>query len=358
MCPQIVSVFNKAVVVPGFRHRTVNPSELAELLPWARCTKGALTPWMMEDIARRSDAEELLKNFELVAFGGAVLSVSAAKVWSKYTKIQNIYGSTESSLAPILASDPEDYDYIYFNTFLGTFYFHAVDNTGYLTNTSEGQDLYELVMETTEDAAPVASWHAHQNIDPTTTPGPYPEWHTGDLWTPHPDPEKAAFAWKFICRKDDLISFSTGVNGNPTPLERAITDTATQIRAAIVVGDRHQQTVAVLELAGEESGGGAGAAPSAALAAELWDAHVQPANELAQTNVRVARTHVLLVPAGTFVRTGKGSVVRNKTQAKLSGEIEEVYRRFGDEWHDAKDRYGSISQTTSITVEVAADPDR
>lgn len=271
-------------------------------------------------------------------------------MWSKYTRIQNLFGSTECAIAPALTADNEDYDYVYFNTFLGTCHFHPVENTGCLSNTSDSQQLYELVMKTTEAAAPIASWHAHQNIDPSTAPPPYPEWHTGDLWTPHPDPQKAAFAWKFMCRKDDLISFSTGVNGNPTPLERAITDTAERIRAAIVVGDMHQQSVAVLELAE-----GVDATNAEGLAAELWEAHVRPANALAQTHVRVARTHVLLVPAGAFVRTAKGSVVRNKTRAKLARAIEGVYERWGDEWHDAKDRYGSISQTTSITVEVATE---
>lgn len=69
---QVISVFNKAVVVPGFRHRIVNPSDVPKLLPQAKCTKAVLTPWIMEEIARRPDAEELLKDFEMVAFGGGV----------------------------------------------------------------------------------------------------------------------------------------------------------------------------------------------------------------------------------------------------------------------------------------------
>lgn len=257
-----------------------------------------------------------------------------------------MWGSTETLAAPTLMADNEDYSYIYFNTFIDGYEFRPVESSiGSMSDEGEAQDLYEFVMKTTESSAPLASWHARQNINLTTTPSPLPEWHTGDLWTPHPDPDKAAYAWKFVCRKDDLISFSTGVNGNPAPLECNITATAAKIRAAVVVGAMHQQSVALLELAD-------GLAASPALAAELWEAHVKPANDKAQTHIRVARTHVVLVPAGAFPRTGKGSMIRKKAEAMFGREIEEVYEKYGDEWHDAKDRYGSISQTTDITVEI------
>lgn len=339
-----MSIFNKAVVIPGFRHRSVSQSDLFDLLGQAKCTKAIFVPWMMEEVARSPDAEKFIKEFDHAAFGGAVLSAFAASVWAKHTKIQNMWGSTESLACPTLTADNEDYSYVYFNTFIDGFEFRQVNSTGYLSEAGEAQDLYEQVHKITEQSAPLASWHARQNIGLDTTP-PVPEWHTGDLWTPHPDPEKARFAWKFVCRKDDLISFSTGVNGNPVPLERDITNTAEKIRAAIVVGAMHQQSLALVEVAeGQEA--------SPELAAELWEEHIKPANEKAQTHIRVAKTHVLLVPAGGFPRTAKGSVVRNKAQAKFKREIEKVYEKHGDQWHDAKDRYGSISHTTSITIEV------
>lgn len=141
-----------------------------------------------------------------------------------------------------------------------------------------------------------------------------------------------------------LTSELVGVNGHPAPLERALI-ASTKVRAAIVTGAMHRQTVALIELAdGQEV--------SQELAHELWEENIDPANEKAQTHIRVDKTHVLLFPAGSFPRTGKGSVVRKATEAKFSKQIEEVYESFGDVWHDAKDRYGSISQTTSITVEV------
>lgn len=341
-----LSVFGKVVIVPGFRHRGVNPDDLFELLPKANCKKGIMTPWMMESIARRPDAETFIRPFDHVAFGGAVLSSFAAEVWAKYTNIQNAWGATESLAAPQLVADKEDYAYVHFNTFIDGYEFHLVEDTGYVSEGGEAEDLFEFVIKITEKSAPLASWHARQNIDLSNTPPPLPEWHTGDLWTPHPDPEKKSYAWKFVCRKDDLISFSTGVNGHPAPLERALSANK-NVSAGLVCGAMHRQTVALIEL-------GEGQAVSQELASELWDETLGPANEKMQTHMRVDKTHVLLFPYGSFPRTGKGSVVRKATEAKFSKEIEEIYEKYGDVWHDAKDRYGSISQTTSIDVEVVS----
>ncbi|KAF3767061.1 acetyl-CoA synthetase-like protein [Cryphonectria parasitica EP155] len=342
-----LSVFGRAIVIPGFRHHGVSPSDLCQILPQAKVTKGIMTPWMMEDLSRRPDAGDFIRPFEHVCFGGAVLSKFAASVWAKHTKIQNAWGATESLFAPQLEADNEDFEYNYFDVFTEGYEFRHVENADYVSEEGLAQELYEFVMVITEKSAPIASWHARQDIDPSTSSPPYPEWRTGDLWTPHPDPAKAKFAWKFVCRKDDLISFSTGVNGHPGPIERSIISHP-KARAAILVGAMHQQPLALIELT-------EGVPVSRDLAVDIWNQAIQPANEKAQMHIRVAKTHVLLVPAGEFVRTAKGSTVRKLTEAKFKEAIDEVYERFGDKWQDAKDRYGSISQETSITVEISTD---
>lgn len=279
----------------------------------------------------------------------AVLSAPAARTWAKYTKVQNFWGSTESLAPPQLVSDPEDLEYTYFDVFTEGYEFRPVKDTGYVSDEGESQDLYELVHVTTKKAEPIASWHAQQNIQPSRAEPPYAEWQTGDLWAPHPDPAKAAYAWRFVCRKDDLINFSTGVSGHPAPLERAIQESG-KVGNAMLVGSEHHQALALVELA-------EGHEPSAELAGELWREAVEPANERAQSHIRVARTHVVLLPAGSFVRTAKGSVVRKLTEARYRDRIAEVYETHGDRWPDAKERYGSISQSTEITVEFGSGHD-
>lgn len=339
-----VSVFGKSVFLPGFRHRTAVASEAHLLLPYANASKAFFTPWVMEDIARRPDAAKLIKPFQHVCFGGAVLSPQAASVWAKYTRIQNFWGATEALAAAQLEADREDYAYNYFDVFTDGYEFRRMDDAGYVSEDGESQDLYEFVMKLNDSSAPIASWHARENIRPATTKPPFPEWLTGDLWTPHPDPEKAAFAWKFVCRKDDLISFSTGVTGHPASLEHSITS-ADKVSAAILIGNKHQQPLALIELVD-------GVAPSPDLAREIWQQTIEPANEKVQTHMRVAKTHVVLVPADGFIRTAKGSVVRKHTEEKFKDLIDGLYETHGDKWQEAKERYGSISQSTEITVEI------
>lgn len=272
----------------------------------------------------------------------AVLSPQAASVWAKHTRIQNFWGATEALAAAQLEADREDYAYNYFDVFTDGYEFRRMDDAGYVSEEGESKDLYEFVMKLNDKSAPIASWHARQNIRPGTTEPP--EWLTGDLWTPHPDPEKAAFAWKFVCRKDDLISFSTGVTGHPAPIEHSITS-ADKVSASILIGNKHQQPLALVELVD-------GVAPSPDLAREIWQQTIEPANEKVQTHMRVAKTHVVLVPADGFIRTAKGSVVRKHTEEKFKSLIDGVYEKHGDKWQEAKERYGSISQSTEITVEI------
>ncbi|KAG6366016.1 hypothetical protein INS49_000192 [Diaporthe citri] len=339
-----LSVFGKSVFLPGFRHRTAVASEAHLLLPHANASKAFFTPWIMEDIARRPDAAKLIKPFQHVCFGGAVLSPQAASVWAKHTRIQNFWGATEALAAAQLEADREDYAYNYFDVFTDGYEFRRMDDAGYVSEEGESKDLYEFVMKINDRSAPIASWHARQDIHPATTKPPYPEWLTGDLWTPHPDPAKAAFAWKFICRKDDLISFSTGVTGHPAPIEHSITSTD-KVSAAILIGNKHQQPLALVELVD-------GVAPSPELAREIWQQTIEPANAKVQTHMRVAKTHVVLVPADGFIRTAKGSVVRKHTEEKFRDLIDGVYEKHGDKWQESKERYGSISASTEITVEI------
>lgn len=273
-----------------------------------------------------------------------MLAPQAASVWAKYTRIQNFWGATEALAAAQLEADREDYAYNYFDVFTDGYEFRRMDDTGYVSEEGDSKDLYEFVMKVNDKSAPTASWHARQNIQPSTTKPPLPEWFTGDLWTPHPDPSKSAFAWKFVCRKDDLISFSTGVTGHPAPLERSIA-AAEQVSAAILIGNKHQQPLALVELV-------AGIEPSLELSRQLWEQTIEPANEKVPTHMRIVKTHVVLVPANGFVRTAKGSVVRKHTEERFKSIIDEVFEKYGDKWQEAKERYGSISQSTEITVEI------
>lgn len=69
-CALPMSVFGEGTLCPGFRHRAITTGDIREYLEFANVTKAALTPWMMEDVARKPNPERYIKPFESVLFGG------------------------------------------------------------------------------------------------------------------------------------------------------------------------------------------------------------------------------------------------------------------------------------------------
>lgn len=269
----------------------------------------------------------------------AVLSPYAWNMWGKHTTIQNIWGATEIGGVQYLAGDKGDQAHMFFDVVHSGMDFRRVE----IEYAEGGRQLpvYEVVMTLTPESAGSSIWHASNRISLKDGP-PYPEFAVGDIWTPHPDPEKARFAWRFIGRKDDLITLATGINLHPGPMERALSANPL-VRAALVIGRRRLQPLALVELV-------EGAEPQDAKHA-IWEAAISPQNVKIAAHARIAETHVVLVPAGAFIRTPKGSVQRKQTEEKFATEINAVYTQFGDQWQDRKERYGSISASTEIRVE-------
>lgn len=134
-CSLQMSVFGRGIFCPGFRHRAMGTGDISSFLEHAGVTVAALTPWMMEDVARKPNAKEYIEKLEAVLFGGgkleqlwgtsvgmrmsnwlifslftAVLSPLAGKIWSKYTHIQvSIFSSSFIPSSPM-------YIYIYIYT--------------------------------------------------------------------------------------------------------------------------------------------------------------------------------------------------------------------------------------------------
>lgn len=70
-----LSIFGGGVFVPGFRHRGVDAADIYAIIENARVTAATLTPWMMEDIARRSNARDYIEGFHKVCFGGGMYRI-------------------------------------------------------------------------------------------------------------------------------------------------------------------------------------------------------------------------------------------------------------------------------------------
>ncbi|KAI1361240.1 acetyl-CoA synthetase-like protein [Xylaria arbuscula] len=311
------SVFGGGVLVLPYRSRGMSATDpIIDVFKHSRVKKAVMMPYTLEAIARRPNPEDYIKIFDIVYFGGGELSQLARETWAKYTRIQNCWGSSELGFPPELESDPEDHEYIYFDMEHSGLDFREV-------KMGDGPDdvkLYEMVHTWSPKTGPYSTHFARERAVTGKEP-PYPEFHVGDLWTPHPDPKKSGYVWKFAGRKDDLITLGAGLNVHTEPIEEALL-AHSQVNAAIMIGNKHLQPLVLLELVD--------APPEAAH--DVWKSVLEPLNAKGQSHARVAKTHLLVIPTGGLVRTPKGSISKVKSEQKFSKEIEEIYQRFGDVW--------------------------
>lgn len=339
------------ILEKGFAHRAVRPEEICDILDHANVTQSLFTPWMMDHIARQPNAQAYIEPFESAMYCGAFLSEEAASVWARWTMMRPAWGATETLAPPQLVGDNSDYSYVYFDPAYSGIEFRDVETT-YAAEDGPEMPLYEMVFTISPETAPVASWHANQGLDVAAVAagrgpaGPYPELRIGDLWAPHPDPAKAEVAWRFIGRVDDIVSFSSGVNYHPGPMEKLIKGHEA-VSEALVLGTGHRQPVALVELHAKEGGLGA-----EDVKREVWASCIEPGNSIVPCHGKISEWHMIVLPAGSFVRTLKGNVVRKQTERRFSGAIGRIYTEFGDEWQDGRDRYGSISKSISLEVSV------
>ncbi|ROW01433.1 hypothetical protein VPNG_07604 [Cytospora leucostoma] len=352
----IMTVFGGAIFVPGFAHRAVRPDEICDILEHANVTRSLFTPWMMETIARHPKAQSYIEPFDSAMYCGAALPEETARTWAQWTLVRPAWGATETLAPPQLVADNEDYSYVFFDPVYSGIEFRDAATT-YAAEDGSEVPLYEMVFTITPEVAPVASWHANNGVDidaVAARKGPpggaagkkHPELRIGDIWTPHPDPAKARFAWRFIGRVDDIITFSSGVNYHPGPMEKLIKGHGA-VSEALVLGRGHQQPVALIELHAEE-----GEFAAEDIKDEIWVSCIDPGNSIVPAHGKVSYTHIIILPAGSFIRTMKGNVIRKQTGREFSGAIDGVYAEFGDEWQDGQRRYGSISKSISLEVSV------
>ncbi|ROV93607.1 hypothetical protein VMCG_08113 [Cytospora schulzeri] len=280
------------------RHRALATSDIADYLKYANVTKAAMTPWMMESLAREPDAQRYIEPFDTVLFGGAILSSFASSIWAKYAHIQNGWGCTEAMSPGLLKADREDHAYVYFDTVHTGIEFR--ESPVEIFEEGIRVPVYEIVLTMSEETAPYASWHVRQGITPENTKGPYPEFRPGDLWTPHPDPAKASYVFKFVGRTDDTFTLSSASNIHPGPIERAIS-AHPKASGVMIVGNQRRQALALIEVAD-------GVEPSGGAADEIWESVIKNANDNMPAHATITRTHVLMVAPGCLVRTPVGKV--------------------------------------------------
>ncbi|KAI1428150.1 acetyl-CoA synthetase-like protein [Xylaria sp. FL1777] len=323
LCGLYLSVIRGGVLVMPYRNRGMSVNDpILDVFKYSNTKVAIMMPHYMDAVARRPNPGDYIQNFEKIYFGGGDLTPLTRSTWAKYTRIYNSWGSSELGFTPQLESDPEDHEYVYFDLEHSGLEFREVK----IDDNIDGVDpvkLYEMVLTWTPETAKYSAHYARQSATIGSGP-PYPEFHVGDLWTPHPDLKKSRYAWRFAGRMDDLITLAAGINLRTGGIEQALL-AHSQVKAAIVLGNKRLQPLVVLELA-----------PGTPVEAvhEIWKSVLEPLNAKAQSHARIASTHMLVVPADGLLRTPKGTISKKKSERKFSKEIEEIYQRFGDVWQD------------------------
>ncbi|KAM7208391.1 putative peptide synthetase [Naviculisporaceae sp. PSN 640] len=299
-------------------------------------TSVMLAPSMIADIWRddRGKGGEMLSRLESIHYGGASLDRGVGDEISKVSRLINGIGSTETfSLASYVPVDVADWEYFEWN----------LDGTGIVMEPyAEQNNLYELVIKRQEDPDKAKWQFVFQNLPNLQ------EWRMGDLYEPHPDPDKRGRLWRSVGRKDDILVFSNGEKVNPTGFETLVGG-CPLVTGVILVGTGRFQTGVVVELVENTE-------KEAAALDEIWK-WIEKGNAELPSHAKVWRSMVTFaVPDKPFVRSGKGVVVRRATVALYEREIGMLYgKRERDDADSEEENMGEQNNNIDGVLESVRD---
>ncbi|KAH8205428.1 hypothetical protein TruAng_000334 [Truncatella angustata] len=328
--------FGGGILVPGFRHRPASgTNEICDIIRSSGATTGFIPFFLADVIARRPDGESLIKQFTSMAYGNGSVSRYAGDLWAKYVKFQCIWGTSETLTPPVLLADPEDYEYVYFDVDAAGISFQERD-LEYFDDYGSRLPLYELVMTLRPESQRCAGYWAGLGITAAPSAPPYPEYPTAEVWTPHPDPQKERYAWRFVSRLHDL---GTGKNEFALAVENLLGNHE-KVQNAIVLSKYNREPVALVELS---------KGIDVQAATDLWKQTIERENENMPEEARVPESNVILTPFGGFTRGSEGHLLRKHTEKKYSSEIDAVYGLCQKKASvSERPRYESIIETTEI----------
>lgn len=291
----IVPLYTAAIPVFGPPLRPPSGALVADIMQQQNIRGCILPPSVVEQLLHEPNGLDYFKQLDIVCYAGGPLSQAAGNAISRVTMVCQFYGSTEVGQIRQLVPRLEDWSYMEFHP-----------NTRLEFQPSD-DDAFELVVfadTSTEES--VALNHNYPGVR---------EWHTKDLFKPHPTKENL---WRFHGRKDDILVLSNGEKVNPIPMESQLQGLPF-VSGALVTGQNRFQPALLLETNqpnGENEN---------SLIDQLWPA-VDLANAKMPGYGRIVRSMILLAKDGKpFIRAGKGTVIRKLTESAYADEIEGLY---------------------------------
>ena len=256
-----------------------------------------LPPSAVEQLLHEPHSLDFFKRLEIVCYAGGPLSQGTGNIIGRVTTVCQFYGSTEVGQIRQLLPRSKDWSYMEF-----------LPKTK-LEFRPSGDDAFKLIVlanATTEES--VALTHNFPEVE---------EWHTKDLFKPHPTKQDL---WRFRGRRDDIVVLSNGEKLNPVPMESQLLGSPMLV-GALVTGQNRFQPALLIEMNNTNGKN------DDELIDQIWPA-VESANKHTLAHGRIVRSMILLAKHDKpFLRAGKGTVVRKLTENAYADQIRELYSR-------------------------------
>ncbi|KAF7869952.1 hypothetical protein EAF04_004736 [Stromatinia cepivora] len=211
------AVFNQTPLIYPLAGVPLSTQVVLEALKHVKADSILLAPPFVEEVGKNPEMLDfLVKNIDVLLYGGGDVSQVTGDKISKRLKLSMIIGSTESGAYPaVFPSDKwpsDDWKYFHFNP-----------NAG-IKLRAHSDDRYEAVLIRNPDP---------EKVQPIFSVFPsLNEWETHDLYAPRPSiPD----LWLYSGRSDDILVLLTGEKTNPVSMEQHISHYL-EVRAALVVG--------------------------------------------------------------------------------------------------------------------------
>ncbi|TQB68175.1 hypothetical protein MPDQ_003886 [Monascus purpureus] len=271
---------------------------LTDLINTVKPTAVVLPPSILEDMSHSETALEALGRLKFVFFAGAPLSPDAGNRINQKGRVVSFIGSTEMGVLPTLIPQrKEDWEYMEWNPSYG------------IDMQPVGEGYHELVVKRAKDRDIHGIFHTYPDLT---------EYHTKDLFTPHPTRPNL---WKYRGRLDDVIVLSNGEKFNPVTMEKVI-EGHPLVSRALVVGQARFQSALLIEpnwnLWSEDM-------PVRDFIEQIWPT-VRLANDVGPAHGRIMKDKIGISSKNKpFKTTPKGSTQRRLVNMDYKDEIDTIY---------------------------------
>jgi thioester reductase-like protein len=279
--------------------RPPNAAAVGEILRETQPDAGVFAPSLLEEVCSTARGLGAVTSVKHVFFGGGPLARQVGDRLCTSTHLYSIIGSTEAGFIQCLVvEDPLDWPY-----------FEWAAASGIVMEPAGDDGLSEMTIRKRGDGQAQGVFHTFPGLD---------VWRTNDLFAPHP---KKFGLWTYKGRSDDVIVLSNGEKFNPVGFEKEM-ESHPLVRGAVVVGQARFQTALIIEPAWESLPGDA---DPAQLVEDLWPT-VEGINKTAPSHGRVWKSMVIVSKRDRpFQRAAKGSIIRKRTIAEYTKEIDALY---------------------------------